>query len=185
MKESKVVNFALLILAEPSPGLSPKENTWIELIAFSFFVLLVVCLVIDGNRMLRRSPPPLHVERFAAPPPEEMDWVGLKRRADFVVQETVSSLPAELRPEAEKVSCIFQTWSHEIFNRRLLGVYMAFGSAGVSVVGGPIILFLGEIWFYSDRCGRSFEEQVKITYLHELGRHFGFNEEDLERRGLR
>ena len=53
---------------------------------------------------------------------------------------------------------------------------------------------MGEGWFDSnllavilDYCGEdlpTFDEEVRITYIHEFGHYLGLNESELESRGL-
>ena len=47
-----------------------------------------------------------------------------------------------------------------------------------------IILFLNNLWEFTGTDESTFLEEVRITYLHELGHYFGFDEDDLEERNL-
>jgi predicted Zn-dependent protease with MMP-like domain len=66
----------------------------------------------------------------------------------------------------------------------ILGHYGFFEAGGVSDANGPIILYLGAIDLYCADEGADFSNEVRITYLHELGHHIGLDEGDLEARGL-
>ena len=47
-----------------------------------------------------------------------------------------------------------------------------------------ILLFLANLWDYADGDEALFREEVRTTYLHELGHYLGLDELDLEERGL-
>ena len=47
-----------------------------------------------------------------------------------------------------------------------------------------IILYLENIWDYSDGNLTSYRREVRQTYLHELGHYFGWDEDELTARGL-
>jgi len=55
---------------------------------------------------------------------------------------------------------------------------------GHVVLPPHIILFLGNLWEYSERDVGTFLGEVRTTYLHELGHFFGLDEDDLCDRGL-
>jgi predicted Zn-dependent protease with MMP-like domain len=47
-----------------------------------------------------------------------------------------------------------------------------------------IILFLANIWDLVEGDEEDYREEVRTTYLHELGHYLGLNEDDLFDRGL-
>ena len=47
-----------------------------------------------------------------------------------------------------------------------------------------IILFLENLWDFAEGDPAVFREEARITYLHELGHFFGWDEEDLAAREL-
>jgi len=106
----------------------------------------------------------------------------LRARAERVVAETIEELPGEVRKEAAGIPCLFQEWCEE--DPDLLGVYSDFAPGEVSEANGPIILYLAAIEAFCADEGADFEEEVRQTFLHELGHHFGWDEGDLEERGL-
>ena len=63
---------------------------------------------------------------------------------------------------------------------------------GESLADGPsshpqptqIILFLENLWEFAGTNEAAYREEIRITYLHELGHYFGMDEDELEARGL-
>ena len=47
-----------------------------------------------------------------------------------------------------------------------------------------IILFLANLWAFADHDETVYREEVRTTFLHELGHFLGLEEIDLEERGL-
>jgi len=47
-----------------------------------------------------------------------------------------------------------------------------------------ILLFINNIWDYAEHDMVAFREEVRLTFLHELGHFLGLEESDLEIRGL-
>ena len=47
-----------------------------------------------------------------------------------------------------------------------------------------IWLFLENIWDYAGRDTAAYREEVRVTYVHELGHYLGLDEDDLEVRDL-
>jgi predicted Zn-dependent protease with MMP-like domain len=99
-----------------------------------------------------------------------------------VVEQTIAELPPEIQAEAMKVPCLFQFENED--DPDLLGLYCDFTPGVVSEANGPIILYLAAIEDYCAEEGTTFDEEVRLTYMHELGHHLGWDEGDLEERGL-
>lgn len=67
----------------------------------------------------------------------------------------------------------------------MLGEYISHdGPEGVIDESGVIVIYVGAIAWYCEDEGLSFVEEVETTYLHELGHHFGWDEDAVEERGL-
>jgi predicted Zn-dependent protease with MMP-like domain len=47
-----------------------------------------------------------------------------------------------------------------------------------------IILFLENIWDVAETDEKLFRDEVRTTFLHELGHYLGLDEDDLTERGL-
>jgi len=109
-------------------------------------------------------------------------WEELKGEAAQIVAATLAELPPEIREEALKVPVLFEEECEE--DPEVLGTYGHFEPGEMSVANGPIVLYLLTIEDYCVEEEADFAEEVRLTYLHELGHHFGWDEGDLEERGL-
>lgn len=109
-----------------------------------------------------------------------------------VVEETLHAIPRELREAAEQVPvCIERCPDEDLVSDGLdpdiLGLFVgAPRHEHDNEPGAPpqIILYLDNI---SEEClceGTDFEDEVRRTYLHELGHFLGLDEEDLADRDL-
>ncbi len=47
-----------------------------------------------------------------------------------------------------------------------------------------ILLYLDNLWEFADEDPDIFRDEVRVTYLHELGHYLGWDEDDLTARGL-
>ncbi len=120
-------------------------------------------------------------------------WRRLVRIADEEVRRSLQALPAQLRQTSEKIPCVYEPCPNpelqaEGIERDILGLFVgeAFPDSGCDPLPLPpqIFLFLDNIWDYSSHNMRNYRHEVKQTYLHELGHYVGFDEEDLEERGM-
>lgn len=118
------------------------------------------------------------------------DWSKLERMAGAVVKTCLDELPDPLRASAAAVPCLYHRYHPNAPHidpeaMYMLGEYIAFGEDNGSVDGSGIIaLYLGAIAWYCEDEGLDFEDEVRTTYLHELGHHFGWDEGEVEVRGL-
>jgi predicted Zn-dependent protease with MMP-like domain len=112
----------------------------------------------------------------------EAHWEKLKAMAQSCIEETIDELPEDIRAEAQKVPCLFERESKT--DPDFLGTYGHFTLNEVGEANGPIMLFLGTIETVCAEEGTDFFQEVRLTFLHELGHHFGWDEDDLEARGL-
>ncbi len=122
-----------------------------------------------------------------------MDLTRLTKLAAHTVEATRGELPAVLRETAAGVPVTFQDWpSGEIlgdeFEPDILGLFVGppHGAPGDESQGLPaqILLFTGNLWEFAEGDDKVFCNEVRITYLHELGHYFGWDEEELAERGL-
>jgi predicted Zn-dependent protease with MMP-like domain len=113
---------------------------------------------------------------------DQARWNALKAEAQRVIDATLAELPAEILVEAREVPLLFEMESPD--DPDLLGVYENLLTDEAGLGNGPIILYLETIALFCEDKGLPFSDEVRVTYLHELGHHFGWDEEDLEARGL-
>ena len=121
------------------------------------------------------------------PLPPSDDWSALCDRANCIVEEIVSGLPADIATEARLVPCLFKERADKDAQSpryRTLGEYHNFIPGRKSDYKGPIFLYLRSIEESCAARNADFDAEVRFVYLHELGHHFGWDEVDLVRHGL-
>jgi predicted Zn-dependent protease with MMP-like domain len=109
-----------------------------------------------------------------------------------IVAAVQQKLPAELRDVARAlpVHCEL-TPAPEVraegFPADILGLFdgPAHGEEpGENPLPPRIILYLENLWDYAGRDAAAFREEVRLTYLHELGHYLGWDEDEVAARGL-
>ena len=117
----------------------------------------------------------------------------LARRIDAIVKRIQNALPEDLRKLAEGVPvyCEWKMaphWVEEGLAPDSLGVFsgpsLADSTELPSLESPAITFFLAELWDYSEEDLGIFDEEARITYLHEFGHYLGLEEGDMEERGL-
>ena len=100
-------------------------------------------------------------------------------------------LPAPLREEAKQLPVTFErTPNAELLEEGIeadtLGLFTGaeFAEKGHIPALSRIILFLGNLWDYAEHDEKAFREEVRTTFLHELGHFLGLDEDELSERGL-
>jgi predicted Zn-dependent protease with MMP-like domain len=109
-------------------------------------------------------------------------WEEMKAVAAEVIDHTARSLPAEIQEEARQVPVLFEEQCAT--DPDILGTYGHFSPNEVGEANGPITLYLVTLAEYCVEEGVDFSDEVRLTYLHELGHHLGWDEKDLEAREL-
>jgi predicted Zn-dependent protease with MMP-like domain len=113
--------------------------------------------------------------------------------AEKTVAATVRRLPRELRDFARAVPVHYETVPAadvlaEGFEPDLLGLFTGnpHGSefAGTQPAPPQILLYLVNLWDYAGGDPATYREEVRLTYLHELGHYFDWDEDELAARGL-
>lgn len=102
------------------------------------------------------------------------------------------SLPKPLQERARSLPVTFERQPNEALTADgiepdTLGLFVgaAFAEEGYgSPVPSQIILYLENIWDAAEEDEQIFGEEVRTTYLHELGHYLGLDEEGLFDRGL-
>ncbi len=107
------------------------------------------------------------------------------------LEMTLEALPQPLRERAEKLPVIFEQRPNaelqaEGIEADTLGLFTGaeFVEENDMPLPPQIILFLENIWDVAETNERRFREEVRTTFLHELGHYLGLDEEELTERGL-
>lgn len=114
----------------------------------------------------------------------------LIRIADEEIQASRESLPPALRSRLERVAVVLEEFPSEEHlatgvEADQLGLFDGPDARDTDTPLVPTItIWLGNIWEMCDADEEGFREEVRVTFLHELGHYIGFNEDDLEQRGL-
>ena len=120
-------------------------------------------------------------------------WEQLTTLALAEVDATLAELPAPLRARAARLPVTFEPKPNaglvaEGIAEDSLGLFTgpAFGEEDTCASPLPpqIILYLENLWNFTEGDEEFFLEEVHTTYLHELGHYLGLDEEDLSERGL-
>ena len=107
------------------------------------------------------------------------------------VEVTLAALPKPLRERAEKLPVTFERQPNaglqaDGIEADALGLFT--GPEFAEEVNEPlppqIILFLENIWDAVESNEKLFCEEVRTTFLHELGHYLGLDEDELTARGL-
>jgi predicted Zn-dependent protease with MMP-like domain len=122
-----------------------------------------------------------------------MTFRQLTTIAGKVVAATQHRLPPTVREPALRVPvCYERQPNNDIlavgWEPDILGLFV--GPPHSADPGDPeplppqILLFLENIWDYAEGDEKVYRDEVRVTYLHELGHYLGWDESDLETRGL-
>jgi predicted Zn-dependent protease with MMP-like domain len=121
------------------------------------------------------------------------DWKKLHTLASEEVDQTLLELPTPLRERAQALPVTFNS-RPSLAQRRggiepdTLGLFVGPEFAHETQTASPlppqIILFLENIWEQAEADDKVFRDEVRTTYLHELGHYLGLDEDDLFDRGL-
>ena len=109
-----------------------------------------------------------------------------------IVVQTLHHLPAELRDAARQVPVCFEDLPDDALladglDSDILGLFVGAPRHEHGNDPGPppqIIIYLENILLECEEAGTSFNEEVRRTYLHELGHYLGFDEKALADRDL-
>ena len=122
-----------------------------------------------------------------------MERVQLEAIARRVVESCLDGLPDDVASHARRVAVVLRDVSlrsdhPDMAPGELLGLFsgLAYGEGEPRTPDEMprITLFLNTLWEESGSDPEAFEEEVETTFLHELGHYLGWDEEDLEERGL-
>lgn len=115
----------------------------------------------------------------------------LEKLAMGEVETVQAALPAPLVEPARQVPVLFERLPDRELQRSgieadTLGLFtgLEFAYEGAEPAPPQIILFLENLWEEAGGNESAFRNEVRITYLHELGHYLGLDEDDLFERGL-
>lgn len=120
-----------------------------------------------------------------------MTFETLTEIAGVEVERVLASLPKPLRERAEKLPVTCERFPNEALvadgiEPDTLGLFIGpeFAEEEHSTMPPQIILFLENIWDMAEANESVFREEIRTTYLHELGHYLGLDEDGLIERGL-
>ncbi len=121
----------------------------------------------------------------------------LRRRLYLAAHEEVKAiqqaLPGPLREHTARVPVIFDMTPHPSLLRDgiepdTLGLFtgpaLAEALDTAHVAPPEILLYMENIWHYARHDATDYREEIRRTYLHELGHYLGLDEDDLYHRDL-
>ncbi len=110
------------------------------------------------------------------------------------VAEIRAELPANVQAvaaECQAVLLTMQSWAaeqDEPVDEELLGLFLGMnrvdGTPSDPADAPRILLFLDNLWAFSEEDREIFAEEVETTFLHELGHYLGLDEDEVADRGL-
>jgi len=123
-----------------------------------------------------------------------MDLEQLTAVARKVVSAAQKRLPLEVRTVAEAVPVSYESVPNddilaEGWEPDILGMFVGHEHGGeLRSDGAPlppqILLFLDNLWDYAEGDEDIYRDEVRLTYLHELGHYLGWDEDEVAERGL-
>ena len=118
-------------------------------------------------------------------------WPRLVNVAQAEVASTLAALPRELRAQARTVPVTYDPVPNEALRADgwepdLLGLFVgvSYAHEGQAPCPQQIFLFLENLWEETGHEEEIYREEVRKTYLHELGHYLGLDEDELDQRGL-
>jgi predicted Zn-dependent protease with MMP-like domain len=106
------------------------------------------------------------------------------------IEKTRSELPAPLRDALSEVAMVLEEFpspEHEAdgVESDQLGLFEGSNATDPASPQMPrIVLWLGNLWDLAEAEEDAYREEVRVTFLHELGHYLGLDEDDLNERGL-
>lgn len=122
-----------------------------------------------------------------------MNLTQLTSAAEQVVAAARRRLPPEVRTVAATVPVCYEPWPNDAilaegWEPDILGLFVGHEHLGELQDAQPlppqILLFLENIWDLAEGDETVYRDEVRLTYLHELGHYLGWDEDEVARRGL-
>lgn len=124
---------------------------------------------------------------------EPASFERLLRLAADAVGATQRQLPPDLRALARGVAVHYEHLPHadiiaEGFEPDILGLFTGRAHDAEITQSDPappqILLYLDNLWDFAESDEEIFRDEVRLTYLHELGHYLGWDEDEVAARGL-
>ena len=121
------------------------------------------------------------------------NWDDLQQLAQGEIESTLEDLPTPLRERARQLPVTFEHLPNaglqaDGIEADTLGLFTgpSFGDEEHASAPLPpqIILFLANLWDFAEADEATFLDEVRTTYLHEMGHYLGLDEDELSERGL-
>ncbi|MBI4623313.1 MAG: metallopeptidase family protein [Verrucomicrobia bacterium] len=125
--------------------------------------------------------------------PENARFARLTKIAADAVGGAQRQLPPEIRALARGVAVHYEAAPaadvlEEGFESDILGLFTGSAHGTELQHDNPappqILLYLESLWDFAGEDEDAFREEVRLTYLHELGHYLGWDEDELTARGL-
>ncbi|HEX2854450.1 MAG TPA: metallopeptidase family protein [Opitutaceae bacterium] len=122
-----------------------------------------------------------------------MTFEKLAGIAADTVGATQRRLPPEIRPLARDVPVHYEhTPAADVlaegFEPDILGLFTGSAHGEEFSQDNPsppqILLYLDNLWDFAEEDLEIFRDEVRLTYLHELGHYLGWDEDEVAERGL-
>jgi predicted Zn-dependent protease with MMP-like domain len=122
-----------------------------------------------------------------------MTAVQLTSLARQVVAAAQRRLPAQVREAAAAVPVCYEPLPNKAIRAEgvepdILGLFVGHEHLGELDDAQPlppqILLFVENIWDLAEGDETVYRDEVRLTYLHELGHYLGWDEDEVARRGL-
>jgi predicted Zn-dependent protease with MMP-like domain len=122
-----------------------------------------------------------------------MTFARLLSIAREVVTAAHKRLPPAVREPALAVPVTYEPFPNEAilaegWEPDILGLFVGHAHLGELEDAQPlppqILLFLENIWDMAEGHETVYRDEVRLTYLHELGHYLGWDEDEVARRGL-
>ena len=108
---------------------------------------------------------------------------GAKRRMPVAVREAAATVPVCYEPFPNP-AIQAEGWAPDILGLFVGQPHGTAFEAGAADLPPQILLFLENLWDYAEGDAAVYRDEVRLTYLHELGHYLGWNEEEIAQRGL-
>lgn len=123
-----------------------------------------------------------------------VQFPALVRLAEEVVAAAQRRLPTEVRTVAVAVPVCYEHVPNDAildegWEPDILGLFVGHEHGGElredhAPLPPQILLFLENIWDYAEGDTGIYRDEVRLTYLHELGHYLGWDEDEVAERGL-